>query len=77
MKAGLTSSVALHTVVIALGLFSFSSPKAFDVQDSESFPVDIVPIESITQIQQGDKTAPMKEKSAPVPTKKPQTVPEA
>ncbi len=77
MKAGLTSSVALHTVVIALGLFSFSSPKAFDVQDSESFPVDIVPIESITQIQQGDKTAPMKEKSAPVPTKKPNVVPDA
>jgi hypothetical protein len=45
MKAGLTSSVALHTVVIALGLFSFSSPKAFDVQDSESFTVDNLPLE--------------------------------
>lgn len=77
MKAGLTSSVALHTVVIALGLFSFSAPKAFDVQDSESFPVDIVPIESITQVQQGDKKATMKEKSAPVPTTRPQSVPDA
>ncbi len=77
MKAGLTSSVALHTVVIALGLFSFSSPKPFEVQDSESFPVDIVPIESITQVQQGDKTATMKEKPAPVPTKRPQSVADA
>ncbi len=72
MKAGLTSSVALHAVAVALAVVSFSSPKAFDVQDSESFPVDIVPIESLTQIQQGEKTAPMKEKSAPVPTTKPQ-----
>ncbi len=47
------------------------------MQDSESFPVDIVPIESLTQIQQGEKTAPMKEKAAPVPTAKPQTVPDA
>ncbi|MBC2886918.1 cell envelope integrity protein TolA [Ochrobactrum sp. CM-21-5] len=77
MKAGLTSSVALHTIVIALGLFSFSSPKAFDVQDAESLPVDIVPIEQLTQIQQGEKTAPMKEKSAPKPTTKPQTTPDA
>ncbi|MBC8716687.1 MULTISPECIES: hypothetical protein [Brucella/Ochrobactrum group] len=77
MKAGLTSSVALHAVAVALAVVSFSSPKAFDVQDSESFPVDIVPIESITQIQQGDKKAPMKEKSAPIPTTKPQTVPDA
>lgn len=77
MKAGLTSSVVLHTAVIALGLFSFSAPKAFDVQDSESFPVDIVPIESITQIQQGDKTAPISEKAAPKPTTKPDDVPDA
>lgn len=77
MKAGLTSSVILHTTVIALGLFSFSAPKAFDVQDSESFPVDIVPIESITQIQQGDKTAPISEKAAPKPTTKPDVVPDA
>lgn len=77
MKAGLTSSVVLHTAVIALGLFSFSAPKAFDVQDTESFPVDIVPIESITQIQQGDKTAPISEKAAPKPTTKPDDVPDA
>ncbi|OCW14310.1 hypothetical protein [Brucella melitensis] len=77
MKAGLTSSVVLHAVAVALAVGSFSSPKAFDVQDSESFPVDIVPIESLTQIQQGDKKAPMKEKSAPVPTTRPQTVPNA
>ncbi|RCS23713.1 hypothetical protein DUT91_10515 [Phyllobacterium salinisoli] len=74
MKAGLTSSAILHAVVIGWGLFSFSSPKAFDVSNAEALPVDIVPIESITQIQQGDKKAPIAEKSAPKPSTKPKTV---
>jgi len=34
-------------------------------------PVDLVPVESITQMQQGDKKAPKKETSAPVPTTRP------
>ncbi len=74
MKIGLSSSIALHVVALALALFSFSAPKPFDVSDMESLPVDIVPIESMTQIQQGDKTAPMKEKPATKPTTKPKTV---
>ncbi|WP_420961295.1 hypothetical protein [Brucella sp. IR073] len=71
MKAGLTSSAILHAVIIGWGLFTFSSPKPFEISDTEALPVDIVPIESITQIQQGDKKAPMKEKSAPKPSTKP------
>lgn len=77
MKAGLTSSVVLHVAIIGMGLVTFSAPMAFDVSDSEAFPVDIVPIESITQVQQGEKTAPKKEISAPKPTTKPQTVEQA
>ncbi|MBB6261268.1 outer membrane biosynthesis protein TonB [Paenochrobactrum gallinarii] len=77
MKAGLTSSVVIHVAIIGMGLVTFSSPRAFDVSDSEAFPVDIVPIESITQVQQGEKTAPKKEFSAPKPTTKPQTVDQA
>lgn len=77
MKAGLTSSVVIHVALIGMGLVSFSSPKAFDVSDSEAFPVDIVPIESITQVQQGEKTAPKKEFSAPKPTSRPQTIDQA
>ncbi|PYE88698.1 hypothetical protein [Phyllobacterium leguminum] len=71
MKAGLTSSAILHAVILGWGLVSFSSPKPFEITDAEALPVDIVPIESITQIQQGDKKAPMKEKAAVTPTTKP------
>ena len=65
MKTGLTTSVVMHAALLGFGLFSLSAPKAFDVADVEALPVDIVPIESMTQIQQGDKKAPMSEKPAP------------
>jgi TolA protein len=77
MKTGLTTSVLLHTAVIGLGLISLSAPKAFEVVDVESLPVDIIPIEQLTQIQQGDKKAPMDEKPSPKPTEKTETVPDA
>ena len=77
MKAGLTTSAILHAVVLGIGLFTLSAPRAYDVADVEAFPVDIVPVQSITQVQQGDKKSPLKEKSAPIPTKKPDIVPDA
>lgn len=77
MRAGLTTSVILHAAALGLGLFTLSAPRAFEVTDVESLPVDIVPIESITQIQQGDKKSPMNEKPAPKPTKRPDIVPDA
>ncbi|HHZ09327.1 MAG TPA: hypothetical protein GX405_11185 [Rhizobiales bacterium] len=77
MKAGLVTSVTLHAVLLGLGLVSLSAPRAFEVDDVEALPVDIIPVESITQVQQGDKKAPMAEKPAPVPTTKPEVVAEA
>ncbi|QPC85786.1 hypothetical protein GA830_02845 [Mesorhizobium sp. NBSH29] len=77
MRAGITTSVILHAAVLGFGLVTLSAPKAFEVMDVESLPVDIVPIESLTQIQKGDKKSPMKEKPAPKPTQKPDVVPDA
>lgn len=77
MKAGLITSVTLHAVLLGVGLVSLSAPRAFEVGDIEALPVDIIPIESITQVQQGDKKAPMAEKPAPVPTAKPEVVADA
>ena len=74
MKAGLTTSVILHAALLGFGMFSLSAPKAFEVSDVEALPVEIV---SITQIQQGDKKAPLAEKPAPLPTKKPDVVSDA
>ena len=66
MKTGLTTSVVMHAVVLGFGLLSLSAPTAFEVADVESLPVDIIPVESITQIQKGDKKATLSEKPAPV-----------
>lgn len=74
MKAGLTTSLALHAVVLGFGLFSLSSPREMAIADVESFPVDIVPIEEIAQSIKGDKKAPVAEKPAPKPTTRPEVV---
>ena len=77
MKAGLTTSVVLHAALIGFGLISLSAPKPFEVVDVESLPVDIIPIEQLTQIQQGDKKAPVNDKPTPKETQKTETVPDA
>ncbi|WP_157016515.1 hypothetical protein [Mesorhizobium xinjiangense] len=77
MKIGLVTSTALHVVVLGFGLVSLQAPRAFEAADVESLPVDIVPIEEITQIQDGDKKAPMTETPAPLPTERPDIVPDA
>ncbi|MHB0951705.1 MAG: hypothetical protein ACYC10_07235 [Allorhizobium sp.] len=74
MKGSLVTSAILHGVALAWALLSLGAPASFEVADVEALPVDIIPIEEMTQIQQGDKNAPVREKAAPVPTKKPTPV---
>lgn len=77
MKTGLTTSVVLHAAVLGFGLVSLGAPKPFEMMDVESLPVDIIPIEQLTQIQQGDKKAPMNETPTPKATEKAETIPDA
>ncbi|CCV10976.1 cell envelope integrity protein TolA [Mesorhizobium sp. STM 4661] len=77
MRTGLTTSVILHTVALAFGLFTLSSPPAMPASDAESISVEIVPMEATAQTLQGDKKAVMREKPAPTPTKRPDIVPDA
>lgn len=68
MKGSLGTSLVLHTLVLTWAMVSLSAPAPMTVGDVEALPVDIVPIEEMTQMQQGDKTAPMLEKPAAKPT---------
>lgn len=77
MRTGLTTSVILHAIVIAFGLFTLSSPPALPAAAVESVAVDIVPVEDVAQVLQGDKKAVMRDKPAPVPTQRPDVVPDA
>lgn len=74
MKGSIVTSAILHVTALVIALTSLGTPASFEVADVEALPVDIVPIEELTQIQQGDKSAPLSEKPAPVPTKKPTPV---
>ncbi|MER8405211.1 TonB family protein [Mesorhizobium sp. M0185] len=77
MRTGLTTSVILHTVAIAFGLFTLSAPPAMPASDAESVSVEIVPMEATAQVLQGDKKAVMHDKPAPLPTQRPDIVPDA
>ena len=41
MKAGLTSSVVLHSALLVFGLVSLGAPKPHEVTDVEALPVDV------------------------------------
>ena len=77
MKGSIVTSIALHGLLLAYVLLSFGAPDPFEVTMSEALPVELVPIEDMTQIQQGDKEAPKKEDSAKDVTQREDTVPEA
>lgn len=70
-------SGVLHVAVLTWMIVSLGSPEPFEITNVESLPVDIVPVEELTQIQKGDKKAPLKEESATAPTKREDSVPDA
>lgn len=77
MKLGLTSSIALHAAILGWAFLSLSAPKPLDMSNVEALPVDVVPLESVSHVQIGDKKAAMHDKPAPKPTAKPKVVEEA
>ena len=77
MKVGVVVSTVFHAALLGFGLVTLSAPRALEVADVEAFPVDIVPIDTITQVQQGDRKAPLAERATPVPTQRPHEVPDA
>ena len=74
MKGNLIGSALLHCAVLAWAMLTISAPASFEVADVEALPVDIIPIESITQTMQGAEDAEVKEIAAPVPTTRPDKV---
>ncbi|QLF71176.1 hypothetical protein FE840_017335 [Peteryoungia desertarenae] len=71
MKGSIIASSLIHGLALSVALVSLGSPEKLEFANVETLPVDIVPIEEFTQIQRGDKNAPLGERSAPVPTSRP------
>lgn len=77
MKTGLVFSSLAHAAVLSWGLLTLTAPPPLEVADVEALPIDIVPIEELTQSIEGAKEVDFTETPAPVPTERPESVPEA
>jgi TolA protein len=70
MKGSVITSIVLHGLLLVYLLVSFGSPEPFQVTASEALPIELVPIDELTQLQEGDKEAPKKEEAAKAKTKR-------
>ncbi|MEM8539454.1 MAG: TonB family protein [Pseudomonadota bacterium] len=77
MRAGLATSVTLHALILGWGLVNISAPDAFDVDDVEALPIELVSIEELTQIQEGAEDAPKDGPAALEPTEPVEPEPDA
>lgn len=77
MKRSLAISFLLHCLVIGWAVLVLGAPSSLEVADVDALPVTLIPVEDITQVQQGDETAEIADIAAPVPTRRPQEVAEA
>ncbi|WP_181409787.1 hypothetical protein [Martelella alba] len=77
MKRSVAISFILHCLVIGMAVLALGSPDAFEVADVNALPVELIPVQEITQIQQGDDKADLADIAAPVPTKRPDPVEDA
>ncbi|WP_428643227.1 cell envelope biogenesis protein TolA [Roseibium sp.] len=71
MRAGLIASLAGHTAVLLWGLIAFPDAESFTVPPVDSLPVELVPIEELTKLRIGEKTAEIREVAAVQPAEKP------
>jgi hypothetical protein len=77
MKTSLATSTTIHALILGWALVTLGAPERFEVGNVETLPVSIVPIEELTQIQQGARSAPLAERAAPEPTTETAPVPDA
>ncbi|KAA0700877.1 hypothetical protein DTW90_04450 [Neorhizobium sp. P12A] len=67
MRGSVATSFVLHCVVLVCALVTIGAPRTLDTPESEAMPVDLV---AADQLQQGEKTAPVKDHAAKKQTTK-------
>jgi hypothetical protein len=67
MRGSVATSAVLHCLVLVCALVTIGAPRALDTPESEAMPVDLV---TADQLQQGEKTAPVKDHAAKKQTTK-------
>lgn len=77
MRVGVFTSTVAHALLLGWGLVTWGAPDAFDVEDVEALPIDLVSIEEFTQIQEGSQEAPKDGPATPDQVINPEPRPEA
>ncbi|MEO1702638.1 MAG: TonB C-terminal domain-containing protein [Pseudomonadota bacterium] len=77
MRVGVFTSTVAHALLLGWGLVTWGAPEAFDVEDVEALPIELVSIEEFTQIQEGSQDAPKDGTAAPDQVINPEPVLEA
>ncbi|WP_136660922.1 hypothetical protein [Nitratireductor sp. XY-223] len=77
MKLGVIISAFAHAMLLSWGLFWLAAPDSHEALEIDAVPVDIIPVSSITEIQEGDRSASAAERAAPRPTSRPEPVEDA
>ena len=75
MRAGLTVSVVAHLALLAWGIFSLPAPKSLDTSQIEAMPVDFVPLDEVTHLTKGARTAALADKPVPKPAEEEKPAP--
>ncbi|MEO0543924.1 MAG: TonB C-terminal domain-containing protein [Pseudomonadota bacterium] len=76
MRVGVLTSTVAHALLLGWGLVTWGAPDAFDVEDVEALPIDLVSIEEFTQIQEGSQEAPKDGPATPDQVLNPEPRPE-
>ncbi|MDN3720776.1 hypothetical protein QW131_19925 [Roseibium salinum] len=71
MRAGLIASLAGHTAILVWGLIAFPDAESFSVPQVDSLPVELVPVEELTKLRIGEKTAEVRDVAAVQPSETP------
>lgn len=69
MRGSLGTSLVLHVLFLTWAMVTLSAPEPLNVADTEAIPVDMVSVEELTQLQQGDKQAKPSDKPSVKETK--------
>ncbi|MTH98059.1 TonB C-terminal domain-containing protein [Roseibium sp. RKSG952] len=72
MRIGLIASLTGHAAVLLWGLVALPGPESFSVPQVESLPVELVPVEEITQLRLGERDAEIRDVAALESTDEPQ-----
>ena len=67
MRVGLTASLLAHAAILGLGLIAFPQTRPLEADDIEALPVELIPIDEVTDLLAGIESSEVLPEEAPQP----------